>query len=163
MNDLHTLTRELEEACQDLALFNRLAGAAGRVEELTVAHGHALAEQARTEAVAASAASAARFVGLSDIQVTRTGPEHENLVRASFKISWTRTGDDGRGETLSKRVTAQGFRALGPVEFAFLIERHPAQIPAEIIALAPGDPFAAFDAYFSALRRGYISAAKVAV
>lgn len=162
MNDLQTITRELEEARQDDALFQRLRGAAVRVEELSVAHGHALAEQARVEAAAASAAHAARFVGLSDLQITRGGATDENLVRASFAISYTVTRDHGDGWPSSKRHTINGFRALDPLLFAFLIEEHPERIPAEIKALAPSDPHAAFDEYFTALRRGYCSAPKAA-
>ena len=160
MNDLHTITNELEEARKDNALFNRLRGAAERVEELTAAHGRALAEQARVEAAAAAVAHAARFVGLSDIQVTRGGAADENLVRVSFAISYTVTRDHGDGWPTPKRHTMRGFRALDPAVFGFLIEEHPERIPAEIMALAPGNPWGAFDEYFSALRRGYCSAPK---
>ena len=162
MNDLHTITRDLEEARKDDALFQRLRGAAGRVEELTGAHGRALVEQARADTAAAAVAKAARFVGLSDILVTRGGATDENLVRASFAISYTVTRDHGDGWPSSKRHTINGFRALDPLLFAFLIEEHPERIPAEIMALAPGDPYAAFDEYFTALRRGYCSAPKAA-
>lgn len=160
MNDLSTITRELEEARQDDALFQRLSGAAGRVTELTAAKALAGAEQARVEAAAAATAKAGRFIGLSDIQVTRGGAADENLVRASFAISYTATRDHGDGWPTPKRHTMRGFRALDPAVFGFLIEEHPECIPHEIMALAPGNPWGAFDEYFTALRRGYCSAPK---
>ena len=80
MINLHDLTHDLEEARKDLDLFNRLSTAGARVAQLAEDYAKAKAADDVTEAAKAAAAEAARFTGLSDIRVTRTGPSDENLV-----------------------------------------------------------------------------------
>jgi hypothetical protein len=164
MTSTHTLAvaaLALAEAEQDYELWQRLTSAERRLKQATQEHAQALADHTRIETATAEAVKAARFDGLSDLRIAREGPADENLVRAAFEISYTKAGNDGRG-VMAQRHTIPGFKSLDPIIFAWLIEKHPENIPAEILALAPGDPHAAFGAYFSALRRGYTTSPKAA-
>jgi hypothetical protein len=166
MTSTHTLAvaaLALAEAEQDFALWQRLTSAERRVKQLTQEHEKASANHDREEAAKAKATAAARFKGLSDLQVTRVATKlGESVLRSAWHISYNVAAHDWHGRPEPKRRTVNGFKALEPLPFAFLIERHPEQIPAEIMALAPGDPLAAFDAYFVALGRGYTISPKVA-
>lgn len=155
--NLRTLAAELDEARQDVALLERLKAAPDRLKRLTADYGKAVAAHEKIKAAAEKAASEARFKGLSDIKVTDTTPR-DNVLRTGFTITYIRMAYDiDAGQSISQPTTVTGFASLPDNVFAFLVERHPAQIPAKIMALAPDDPKEAFARYFRGLSRGYIS------
>ncbi|WP_137754264.1 hypothetical protein [Sphingopyxis sp. L1A2A] len=158
--NLNTLAAELADAKADLAHWERLTTAADRVKALSASFDKARAAQIKAEEAEAKAASEARFNGLSNIRVTEnTGLAacSGGVLRMSWNITWTAPRFDTETMTSPPRQhSATGFNALSASVMAFLIEKHPEQIPAAIMALAPGDPAAAMEEYFTALRRGYV-------
>lgn len=156
--ELHRIAEELSRAKQDAEIFARLKAAPDLVKRL----GPLLstAQDALTVATAAErqALEEARFANLLDIDVRvnrQTADEH--VLRASFEITYTRLAwSDVEGANVPTKGHANGFSELPDDIFAYLISKHPGKIPAKIMALAPGDPEAAFDRYFVALRRGFI-------
>lgn len=155
--DLRTLAAELDEARQDVALLERLKAAPDRLKRLTASYGKAALAHEKIKAAAEKAASEARFKGLSDIRVTDTTPG-DNVLRTGFTITYTRMAyDSDAGQSIPQPMTVTSFLSLPDNVLSFLIERHPAQIPAKIMALAPDNPKEAFARYFRGLSRGYIS------
>ncbi len=151
---------DLAQAKTDLVRWERLSGAAARVKKLASAVAKAKEEHDNAAAAEAKAAAEARFKGLSNIRVTaNTGLPGcvGGVLRMSWRITWTAPGFDMETMTSPPRQHGcTGFNALEPSVMAFLIEKHPEQIPAEILALAPGDPDAAMEEYLRALKRGYV-------
>lgn len=159
MNDLHTIAAELAEAQADLALFQRLTSAPDRVKRLTADHAKAQAAAEKAEAQRVAAEREARFKNLSNIRVTDiSGAENPNLINRRFKITYTKVMfDSAANRNLPRQVGVVGFQGLEPSALEFLIEKHPEEIPEDILALAPGDPYAAFRTYFAGRRRGYFN------
>lgn len=157
---LSKLAAQLEEARKDVETYSRLKSAERRVTELTAAHGvQAAADSAEQD----GRRIAARDALLAETEYVRvealhgpTGPD--NLLRTAFRITYGKRVLDSRSwDSPVKAHVVQGFQALpAPVMF-YLQEKCPEQIPAEIMALAPGDPDLAFQRYFGARRRGYLS------
>lgn len=158
--DITTLAAELAEARADLAHWERLTSAADRVKALVAAHEKARAAHDRAAAAEAKAASEARFSGLSNLRVTEnTGLAgcSGGVLRKSWRITWTAPRFDMETMTSPPRQhSVTGFNALSANVMAFLIEKHPEQIPPAIMALAPGDPAAAMNEYFNSVSRGYV-------
>lgn len=150
------LTADLEAARADAALFERLSAAAAQIEPLTAKLERA---QADLEAIRASEAEAERQALLdtfNDIEVVSEGDE--SLLRRGYKITVTRKEFDGYENTFNSR-TYRGFKTLPFEVFVYLIERRPDLIPSDIMEFAPDNAWDAFDGYFIALQRGYISRA----
>lgn len=149
------IAAELAEAQTDVATLARLQSAEARVKALTAAYDKAVAAEERTAERAAKQAQAERFAGLSDICITAEGKE-TNILRTVWAITYKGPHYDMMtGETVTAEHMRRGLGNLDEHVLEFLIERHPDRIPAEIMAFAPGDPYAALDAYFIACRRGY--------
>ncbi len=149
---------ELEAAQKDLLLFQKLQTAEKRVERLSREYDRAVAAQAQEEAAALAAAKAARFEGISNVRVTgndQGGPLFRNWRITFTGMAW----DIYQHRNRMMETTVQGFGELldrhRPV-FDYLLEVAPDRIPAEIMALAPGDPGRAFEELFAAERRGYL-------
>lgn len=111
----------------------------------------ALADQAETDRVQ-------RLSGFSDIRVeTRPG---DNLLSTGFTIHYTQKAwDNELKQTVPKPHKCNGFPALSDAAYEYLVTERPEAIPAEIMALAPGDPQEAFSIYFAAKARGYLKGA----
>lgn len=148
------------EAKADHARWERLTAAASRVKKLTPVYEKARAAYDNAVAAETSAKSDARFAGLANLHVADTssgGADGGGVLRMSWRITWTKPGHDPHTmTTVAKQHGANGFRAIEDHALAFLIEKHPELIPAEIMALAPGDPAAAMEEYFRACQRGYV-------
>ena len=151
------ILKELEAAQKDLALFQRLQTAEKRVEQLTRDYENARVTQEREEAAALEAAKEARFAGLSDIRVEGASLDHSGSeLHANHRITWRGPKyDSASGTTLIRTHEVFGLLSLPPHVLAFLVELHPEQIPAAILALAPGDPWAAIETLYITRRRGY--------
>ena len=161
--DINNLAAELAAAKADLAQWERLATAADRVKALTASFDKARAAQAKADEAAAKEAAEARFAGLSNVRVTENAGLSGcsgGVLRTSWRVTWDAPAFDPDTMTSPPRKhSVVGFTALAPNVMAFLIEKHPERIPAEIMALAPGNPAAAMNEYFNALNRGYVKGA----
>ena len=81
----------------------------------------------------------------------------ENLLRRSYSITYTAPEFDMYTmQSYPRAHSKPSFEQLPNDVYDCLIERHPEQIPAAIMDLAPGNPRAALAAYLDARRRGYI-------
>lgn len=123
------------------------------VKAITVAN-EQLAAALATEA---EAERQARLAGFGTIAVTVAYPSNYqgNLLRAIFTIEYTRLQYNMACRTaVMQPHKLIGFSALPGDALAYLVEKCPEAIPAEIASLAPGDPWEAFRRYFLALRRG---------
>lgn len=153
-NDIET---QLAEAQADLALYERLTGAADRVKRLTAINDKAATMREKAEAGKAEAAAEARFAGLSNLSITEAAAPSCHVLRSRFIIRYTRNAwHVDAGATLPTTEIKEGFTALEPNVLAWIAQRHPDKIPASIMALAPGNVDAALGAYFAGLRRGYL-------
>ena len=154
--DLNELAAALAAAEQDVLLLERLQSAKDRFARLTKDYDRAERAHEREEAAKEKEAYDNRFAGLIAVRVTGSGKD--NSIHQNYRITCTRDVYDTYAQRgIPKEVHYAGFLALPPDVFGFLIERHPEQVPAEIMALAPGDPEAAFSRYFQARRRGYVA------
>jgi hypothetical protein len=159
MTDLSTLAAELQAVRDDLALYEGLSTAADKVAALSSQYERAKAAHDREEATRVKAANEARFAGLGDIRVDVV-PDKEGggVLRMGFNIHYTRAAYDMYAKaSIPQPRTVGGFAALPTDVLAYLIEKHPERVPAEIMALSPGNPRAAFATYFSGLKRGYLA------
>lgn len=160
--DLDTIAADLADAKADLVLWERLTSAADRVKALVASYDKAKAAQAKADEAAAKEAAEARFAGLSDLRVIKGGDGHL-LSPSTWRIAWTQpVYDMYSGTSIPETLGRNGFRALPDNVLAFLIEKHPEQVPAEIMALAPGDAAEAMTEYFRACERGYTKAGAAA-
>jgi hypothetical protein len=159
--NLFRIMAALSAAREDVALLERLKGAEALVKRLTAEQDAALTTQNKAIAAEAKATDDERFARFSDINVTDKRPE-EGLLSAPFVISYVlSTWDMGAHASVPLTRSVTGFKVLPHIVLEYLIERHPSKIPARIMALAPGNPRAAFDRYFGGLSRGYITGSLV--
>lgn len=155
--DLNDIAAELADAKADLAQWERLTSAADRMKALVASYDKAKAAQAKADETAAKEAAEARFKGLSDLRVIKDGLGGHLLAPSTWRITWTQPVHDMySGESIPETQGCNGFRGLPNNVLAFLIERHPEQVPAEIMALRPGDPEEAMAEYFRSVKRGYV-------
>lgn len=157
--DINTLAAELEAAKADLAQWERLTSAADRVKALTVSLEKARVSQAKADEAVAQAETDARLSRITDIRVTGSGGD--NLLREQFTISWTAPVYDMYTMSAApQQQRREGFQTLPDDVYECLVCRYPEQIPAAIMALAPGDPGRAMYEYLKARERGYIRKGK---
>lgn len=156
-DNLDRIAADLSAALADVALLERLKSATDRVSRLTADQDKAIKEQDRAIAAAAKAEKASRFAGITDVSVTSSTQQHENLLRSGFTISYTKPTWDGR-TTRGQKHSSDGFGTLPPEVLDYIIEKRPDLIPAKIMALAPELPRDAFRRYFVSLKRGFVVA-----
>ncbi|KQN27233.1 hypothetical protein ASF00_12875 [Sphingomonas sp. Leaf34] len=102
-----------------------------------------------------------RLKAFTDIRIVAT-PGH-NLMNTPFMIYYTRkTWDNDAKESLPKVYECRGFAGLDDAAYEYLVTVKPHLIPAEIMALAPGNAQEAFGLYFVGKQRGYVKGAAVA-
>ena len=150
---------DLQRAREDAALFDRLSNARSEIARLQKA-GSALtatlSKQLDQEAAAEKKAADARFRNLSVATTYPNSLRPSGLLAARFAIRWEGPSWNYQTrETEYREFSADGFPALPNDVYAYLMEHRPDVIPSIIMDLAPGDPQAAMDRYFSARRRGY--------
>ena len=158
MTDTTIIYARLQQAEQDAARWRQLSGATDLAAALRKEYERATAAQAKADAAADKDAAAARFAGFGSIGVKQGegGKEGSGLLGLPFTITWMALEYDMYSKmSLPREHSAAGFETLPQPVLAYLIERHPLQIPASILDLAPGDPEAAFERYFIGKRRGY--------
>lgn len=145
----------IEQAKADVALLDRLNGAADRLAALSTLQANIIVEQGLIHERAAKARQDAAFAKFSTVDISDKYPE-ENVIRSSFEVSYTVKSWDGRQE-LPKRVTMTGLLCLPEGLLEYLIVKHPSKIPAKIAQLA-ADPYDAFERYFVGMSRGHLIA-----
>lgn len=102
-----------------------------------------------------------RLKNFTDIRiVASTG---HNLMSTAYTIYYTRkTWNNDAKESLPKVHECRGFAGLDDAAYEYLLTVKPHLIPAEIMALAPGNAQEAFMLYFVGKQRGYVTGAAVA-
>lgn len=95
-----------------------------------------------------------RFSRFSDIRVeVRPG---DNLISTGFEIKYMQDAWDVTiGQTVPKSHTCNGFAALNDDAYEYLVTEKPHNIPAVIMALAPGKPQEAMSIYLQGKARGF--------
>jgi hypothetical protein len=102
-----------------------------------------------------------RLKAFTDIRIVAT--PGKNLMNTAFTIYYTRkTWDNDAKESLPKVHECKGFLGLDDAAYEYLVTVKPHLIPAEIMALAPGNAQEAFGLYFVGKQRGYVKGAAVA-
>jgi len=159
--EISRLAAELEAAQADLELAERLKTAKDRVARLTDALEAAQETNRQAQAAAAKAARAERLRGISNVRVSDASSSvslsaQGGLLHRVWQIDWDAPKWDHRvNSSPIGRHTMRGFAALPPNVMEYLLDEAPEQIPAEIMALRPGDPRAAMGEYIAARQRGY--------
>ena len=86
-----------------------------------------------------------------------------NLMNTAYTIYYTRKAwDNDAKESLPRVFECRGFAGLDDAAYEYLVTVKPRLIPAEIMALAPGNAQEAFGLYFVGKQRGYVKGAAVA-
>ena len=148
---------QLQDARQDVALLQRLKAAEADAKRLALELRAAQDELAEAMTAEIEAQRDARFKGFLGITITEKVSENAtSVLHRAFNITVQRAAFNGY-ESVPEELTFGGFQQLPGDALHYLIERHPERIPASIADLAPNDPYGAFVAYFSGLRRGYLS------
>jgi hypothetical protein len=102
-----------------------------------------------------------RLKNFTDIRIVAS--LGKNLMNTEFMIYYTRkTWNNDAKESLPKVHECRGFAGLDNAAYEYLITVKPEAIPAEIMALAPGNPQEAFMLYLVGKQRGYVTGAAVA-
>lgn len=156
--EVERLSAALDDARADVALLLRLKNA--EKDAARIAGELAVAQDALVNANvdALTAIRAAEFGNLRSLSVEALANEGGNssALGYSYIIRYERLTYDNRSNANHWKVhSVNGFRALEPDVFRYLMLANPHTIPASIMALAPGDADAAMKAYFIALQRGY--------
>ena len=158
-NEIETLTVTLSKINELVALIGKPAvikadEVAKSLKDAKARFAEALANQATVE-------REERLKNFTDIRIVAT-PGH-NLMNTAYTIYYTRkTWNNDAKESLPKVHECRGFAGLDEAAYEYLLTVKPHLIPAEIIALAPGNAQEAFMLYFVGKQRGYITGAAVA-
>ncbi|MBD2841505.1 hypothetical protein [Erythrobacter rubeus] len=158
--EISRLSSELEAAQADLELAERIKTARARVADLSGKLADAQAEYRQEQEEAAKAARAERLGRISNVRVTdktsSAASAQGGVLHRVWQIDWDAPKWDHRTNTSPVgRHTAHGFYDLRTNVMEYLLDEAPEQIPAEILALCPGDPREAMCEYLAARRRGY--------
>ncbi|MGC6401176.1 hypothetical protein ACNI3Q_11430 [Sphingomonas sp. FW199] len=156
-DDMARNAHALAAAREDVALFDRLNAAkatAARLakegEKLTAELSKALEEEAKASVAAFEKAN-------RNFKVDRIGRDQRSgLAHDRFVISWESLRYDMNArENVWQQQSVDGFEMLPDTVLGHLLQHKPNLIPADILNLVPGDPFAAISNYLSGKRRGY--------
>jgi len=114
----------------------------------------ALADQATAE-------REQRLSRFSDIRVECT--PGDNLISTGFTVRYMQDAyDHNLRMTVPQEHKCNGFAALSDAAYEYLVTVKPEVIPAEIMALAPGNPQEAMSVYLAGKARGYFKGRAVA-
>jgi hypothetical protein len=102
-----------------------------------------------------------RLSRFSDIRVIVK--QGENLISTGFVIRYMQDAwAVSLGKTVAKQHECNGFAALADDAYEYLVTEKPQNIPAQIMALAPGRPHEALSIYLQGKARGYFKGVAVA-
>ncbi|MDG5489218.1 hypothetical protein NYR55_11395 [Sphingomonas sp. BGYR3] len=156
-DDLARNAHALAAAREDVALYDRLNAAKATVtrlakegEQLTAELSKALDEEAKASVAAFEKAN-------QNFKIERIQHDQRaGLAHDRFIISWESLRYDMNArENVWQPQSADGFETLPDTVLGHLLQHKPSLIPADILSLMPGDPFAAMSSYLSGKRRGY--------
>ncbi|GAB5350372.1 hypothetical protein [Qipengyuania sp. 483] len=153
--DLNRLSAELDQAKADFALLQRLQGAKERMETLANQCAEAREAESNRNAIAAREERETRYARISEISITEAPSNSGNgLLHRLFRISWKAPQFDWRtNRSDPAKHSVVGFQAVPHDVLACIIEKHPELIPADIMALRPGDADGAIQEFFAAKNR----------
>jgi hypothetical protein len=161
--DITFIAAQLNEAKQDVALWERLSNAGERVKQLTRDYERAKAAKDKADGAEVQKEKERRFSRYSNIQirdVTDAG-EEVGVLKRSYQITYTAPEFDMYTmKSFPETHTVQGFNGLKDDVYDLILERHADKIPSQILALAPGNAAHALDVYLQGLRRGYLKGAQ---
>lgn len=152
-SEIDTLSADLYKVTATIELLGKPAQL--KANEIEAALEDAKDRFATALADQATAERDKRVASFSDISVeVRPG---ESLIDTGFIIRYTKDAwDISLNETVPKAHECNGFAALADDAYEYLLARKPEAIPAQIMALAPGNPHEAFGIYFGAKARGFL-------
>jgi hypothetical protein len=165
-SEVERLSASLDQARADVALLRRLKDA--EKDATRIAGELATAQDALVTATvdAVTTRRDAEFANLRNLSVAVSFGDKRtpSAISASYAITYERlTYDNSAHRNEWKSNTINGFSAVPMDVMRYLLLARPDAIPAAIMALAPGgDAEEAFDAYFVAMRRGYMTTGKAA-
>lgn len=158
-NEIETLTATLPKIKELVALIGK--SAVIKADEVAKALEYAKARFAEALANQATVEREERLKAFTDIRIVAS--QGKNLMNTEFMIYYTRkTWNNDAKESLPKVHECRGFAGLDDAAYEYLVTVKPHLIPAEIMALAPGNAQEAFMLYFVGKQRGYITGAAVA-
>ncbi len=160
-DDLATIAGKIEKLTADLYKVTATIELLGKPAQLKASEIEAALAEAKDRFATALADQAViergkRLASFSDISVeVRPG---ESLIDTGFVIRYMQDAwDIDLNQTVPKQHECNGFVALNDNAYEYLVTEKPEAIPAQIMALAPGNPQEAFSIYFTAKRRGYVT------
>lgn len=160
---LAAIATEIETLNADLLKVNAAIEAIGadilgktalaKANDLSVALADAKERYATALADEQTEARNKRLSAFSSIRIVYE--KAHNLISTCFRIEYERlTWDMKLNASVTMKHNCQGFMNLDDTAYEYLVTVKPEAIPAAIMALAPGNPQAAFEAYFLGKKRG---------
>lgn len=162
-DNLAAIASEIETLTADLLKVNATIDLIGKpamlkANEIAAALDEAKDRFATALADLATAEREQRLGRFSDIRVDMQ--PGESLISTGFVIRYMQDAwDIALNETVPKPHVCNGFAALADDAYEYLVTKKPKAIPAEIMALAPGDPQQAMSIYLAGKARGYFKGA----
>lgn len=153
------LAEGIAAARQDADLYARLRNAQKLGADLQAIYDKSVAEQERADAVQGAADLEASYDGITDITVREIPDPADptSVLKMGFSITFIKPAwNMWTKEAPLEPFTAHGFQVLPPAAWNYLVMKRPERIPASIMALAPGDPIAAFAVYSVGRKRGWL-------
>ena len=149
---------ELVLTRKDVALLARLKTSEAKALSLTTELGEAQAALPIALQDEYRASRELYFAGIQSVSVIDKTPE-DSVIGSAYGITVTRLATDfATSRNLMTDFGYNGFEGMPQEAYHYMLEKQPSAIPAKIMALASNDPQAAFNVYFAAKRRGYLSA-----
>jgi hypothetical protein len=157
--ELTETTKAFNAAREDAITFERMKAAADAAAALAAKDSDLRAELLRAEQREDQERREAQYANIRNMRVrTSTGQVHSGSpLAAQYVITFERlaySSSTRRNEWTATEVN--GFASLAPDQFGYLVDKAADQIPAGIVALAPGEPRKAFDTYFLGMSRGHL-------
>lgn len=145
------------QANADAALYERIMGAKAEAARLAKIGDKLTAELSKALDAEAKAVIAAFEAGNRNFRIEREAYDRlPNLSRDRFVIQWERLSYDyGTHESNWQAQAIDGFATLPDDVMEYILRHKPSIIPADIMALAPNDPFEAMGRYLTGKRRGH--------
>jgi hypothetical protein len=163
-SELHAHSQNLNDAHKDAATFERLRAASGEVTRLTKLCETLTATLAKAMEVEVKAERAAAHAPFKNMTISADDDGRATgLLSTRFIIQYDLERYDFSDEPTLVPVKHIGFGEMTDAAYRYMLEAKPELIPHSIMQLAPDNPRLAFERYFTAQRRGYLTNASLAV
>ncbi|ODP36198.1 hypothetical protein [Sphingomonas turrisvirgatae] len=159
-DDLAVQGKALAQANADAALHERLIAAKAEATRLRKVCDGLTAELSQAQAAEAKAVIAKFEAGNRNFRVERVQhDQRKGIAHDRFVITWERLCYDMNAhDSVWQDQTIDGFAVLPDDVMQYILRHKPQVIPADILALAPDDPFEAMGRYLTGKARGYFKA-----